>query len=210
MRRFSSVSFHDLVGYGFEGIISSIDRGDEHSPTFSAYIMKYCYLSTLSGALQMIGINRKMMNDYRISSDGTLPCEVILEPSKIDQFIEATQDIVSNEDFDKLFHYIEIKWFIKLLPKCLERQILIKLLNHHSVVETAKILNIPTRKIRKIAIHIALVYRLAFMGHPFEHLLTEYDPSQAKHFYITLHSPLKPAFSFPTSVLYRNRRKFKQ
>ena len=205
MRRFSSVSFHDLIGYGFEGVIASVDRGDSESAAFFAYISRYCYLSTLAGAFQMIGVSRKMVNTFSLASGDALPHEILLEPSKMEQFIETSQYNLSDEECDKLYHYMEIRWFISMLPDCLEKEILIKLANHHSVIETAKLLNIPIRKMRKLAIHIALIYRLAFMGSPFEHLLTSYS---SRRFYINLdNTPAKPAFHSRYSALYRNRRK---
>ena len=207
MRRFSSASFHDLVGYGFEGVIASVDRGDSESTSFFAYITRYCYLSTLAGAFQMIGLNRKMSNTYL--ADESLPREVLLEPSKIDQFIEMNQHNISDDEYDKLFHYMEIRWFISMLPNCLEKHILVNLSNHHSVIETAERLNIPIRKMRKLAIHIAYIYQLAFTGSPFEHLLTSYTAKPLKRIYINIkNTPAKPAFHCPKSVLYRVHRKY--
>ena len=104
---------------------------------------------------------------------------------------------------------MEIKWFISMLPNSLEKQILINLSNHYSVIETAKRLNIHIRKMRKLAIDIAYIYQLAFMGKPFEHLLTSYSAKPVKRICINLkNSPTKPAFYFPKSVLYRFRRKY--
>lgn len=209
MRRFPSLSFHDLIGYGFEGVIASIDRGDSDSPAFFGYISRYCYLTILSGAFQMIGITRKMKKTYSLTSDDASPHEVLFEPSKMEQFIENNQHNISSEECDKLYHYMEIRWFISMLPDCLEKEILIKLSNHHSVIETAKLLSIPVRKMRKLAIHITLIYQLAFTGKPFEHLLTSYSLKPSRRFYIHYeNTPAKPAFYSRYSTLYRNRRKY--
>ncbi len=209
MRRFPSLSFQDLIGYGFEGVIISVDRGDSDSPAFFAYISRYCYLTTLSGAFQMIGITRKMKKTYSPAIGDAIPHEVLFEPSKIEQLIENNHYNISYEECDKLYHYMEIRWFISMLPDCLEKEILIKLANHHSVIETAKLLNIPVRKMRKLALHITLIYQLVFMGKPFEHLLTSYSLKPSKRFYIhSENTHKKTAFYSRYGTLYRNRRKY--
>ena len=206
MRRFQTVPFHDLVGYGFEGIVASLDRGEPDSPTFYAYLSKCCYLSALAGALQMLGLSRRPSEDL-CSNDNT-PREVLLEPSKMDYCLEMSQSHLSDEEHDNLYHYMEIKWFIEMLPPCLEKDILVNFSSHHSVVETALILDIPVRKIRKLALDIAVIYRQAYLGRPFVHLLTPLIEIPKKHIYIISDSSSQSHRRYSIShYLYRIRRK---
>ena len=208
-RKFSNVPFQDLIGYGFEGVIASVDRGNIHSPTIYAYILKYCYSFTLAGARQMMGMNRVSNNKSNLEPVSTMPYEVLVEPSTIEQYIENAQLEYSDSNLDDLFHFLEIRWFIDTLPNSIEKKILSSLSKHYSVIETANRLNIPVRKIRKIALHIARIYEIALMGEPFKHLLTTYK--HTLHFYIYLpNTPQKPAFASRTSLLYRNRRHYIQ
>lgn len=169
--KFSYIPTKDLAGYGFLGIINGLDKLDsDNLALIHNFLLRYTYLSILSGALQMAGVSRIRCKNF---SKDDIPHCICCAPEEIKDYIEAQQFLndIPDESYDGITNHQDHQYFLSSLWGSIEYYILYDIFHNMTAAIISKRHNIEVRKIRKYVVKLADCYHLSQNDLPYKNKL---------------------------------------
>lgn len=161
-----SLPIEDLMGYAMEGVIHGVSRVDLSNVGWRAYIYRYCQAYVLGGAMEMMGYRRIRGERLSVSMMPVDSCEIF------DVQDSRQEGSLWFEESRRMFYRFDLNWVYEHLPDCLEKRMLLMLVEEKPIGEVCEKLEISYYKYHHCVKRLEDIYVCLSRNVPIDHLLT--------------------------------------